>query len=200
MRLPDALAQLWKRALLRRIAFSGARRRFGWLYAMEDPWDMASGREQHRFEATNARLSGVAPGFGSVLEVGCGEGHQSLHLLQLARDLTGIDISEAALARARRRCPGASFLRGTPAEVPQLFAGRRFDLVTACEVLHYTPDVGAAVAALQPVARRLFVSSYGGPLPAMRHHFEGPGWRSLPPIVFEQTRWECFLWEAPDLR
>lgn len=196
MPLPDVLTNLWKRAMLRRIAFSGASRRFGWLYALEDPWGMATAREQHRFECSNAILSGVAPRFGEVLEVGCGEGHQSQYLLRLADQLTGIDISELALERARRRCPHARFLRGGPDEVPNIFPGRQFDLVTACEVLHYTSDVGASVAALQSVATRIFVSSYTDPLPAMRLHFEGPGWRTFPPIVFENTRWESFLWDG----
>ncbi len=196
MRLGDRLAGLWKRALLRGAAFRDAGRRLDLLYALEDPWEMASEREQHRFRETSARLREIAPHFQSVLEVGCGEGHQSVELLRLTDALAGIDISARAVARARARCPEGRFEVGGTADVARLFPGRRFDLVVACEVLYYVGDVAAAVAQLQAAGDRLFVTAYRQRAEMMRAHFEGEGWQEMAPIHHGETSWDCFVWRS----
>jgi len=80
------------------------------LYMLEDPWHMDSAREQARFAWTNGIISAHFPRLDTLLEVGCGEGHQSLHLSQLCGRLYAIDVSRRALRRASRRCPNACCL------------------------------------------------------------------------------------------
>src|SRR5262245_13914409 len=115
--------------MLRRAAFNGAYGRLRMLYALEDPWDMASAREQHRFTETTHRLSAIARHFGTLLELGCGEGHQSVHLRALTDKLYGVDVSARAVDRARKRCTDAQFVTGDLESVPRLFEAAHFDLI-----------------------------------------------------------------------
>lgn len=198
MRFPDAIERLWRSLLLRGTATTSAYRRLAVLYTMDDPWNMASTREQHRFAATAEMIAAIAPRYGSMLELGCGEGHQSQFLAPLADDYHGIDLSARAIERAKRRCPGASFARGKIEDLPQLFPGRRFDLVTACEVFYYLADPAVAIAKAQAHARRLFVTNYQARAEPLRALLHGPGWTQLPDIVSEDTLWECRLWTSEE--
>jgi SAM-dependent methyltransferase len=106
------------------------------------------------------QLHGVVAGleFDSVLEVGCGAGH-NFALLQgdgQAPRLTGIDVSEEALRQARTRMPEAELglldiqrerLQGT------------WDLVFASLVLEHLPDDVAALEAMRSMAGRWLVLS-----------------------------------------
>ena len=51
------LSGLFKRLMLRGASFSGAYRKLSWLYRMEDPWNMTSPGEQHRFAQTAEMLA-----------------------------------------------------------------------------------------------------------------------------------------------
>jgi SAM-dependent methyltransferase len=197
MQLPFQLEHLWKRTMLRGTAFTGAYRKLSLLYTMEDPWDMESAREQHRFSETHRLLAAVAARFDSILELGAGEGHQSLYLSKLTDELHGLELSTRAVARARRRCPSGQFVQGRLEDLPRLFEGRVFDLVTACEVLYYVQDLEAAIALIQSHADRLFVSNYQTRAEGMRAAFGGPGWQRMPDIIKGETVWECHLWERP---
>lgn len=69
------------------------------------------------------------------LEVGCSEGAFSERLVELCDELVGVDISEAAVRRARARLPGApvTFERRTlPYDVPE----GSFDLIVCSDVLY----------------------------------------------------------------
>ncbi len=84
---------------------------------------------------------GLAPGY-HVLELGCGNGG----MLPLLRDLspggtvTGMDLYAEGLRHARRRCPGASLVRGDVRHAP---FDRAFAVVGMFDVLeHVTDDLG----------------------------------------------------------
>jgi 2-polyprenyl-3-methyl-5-hydroxy-6-metoxy-1,4-benzoquinol methylase len=112
------------------------------LYATPDPWHLETPREQFRFAETNRLIAEhIGEHFASILEVGCGEGHQTQYLEQLANKVYGVDISARAISRATRRCPQSKFSEG------DIFtfhftepSASKFDLVTAFEVLHYLSD------------------------------------------------------------
>ncbi len=76
-----------------------------------------------------------------VFDLGCGPGN-STHLLAErfphAR-LVGIDSSEAMLAAARHRCPGAEFLRG---DLASWMSPERPDLIYSNAALHWLPAHG----------------------------------------------------------
>jgi cyclopropane fatty-acyl-phospholipid synthase-like methyltransferase len=52
-----------------------------------------------------------------ILDVGCGNGLPATRELALSHDVTGVDISEQQIARARSNVPAATFIRGDVREV-----------------------------------------------------------------------------------
>lgn len=90
-----------------------------------------------------------------VLEIGCGAGRDSATLAGAGLDVVGIDASQPAIAKARRRVPGATFHRQdlrAPFPVRKAECG----VIVASLSLHYFPwaDTRAIVrrirAALAP--------------------------------------------------
>ncbi len=187
--------------MLRGTAFGGNYRKIRMLYSLEDPWEMASECEQYRFAKTMEQLRAVMPHFSSILELGCGEGHQSVYLSELSDELFGIDISKTAVSRAVGRCPQATFATMALEDAgSSAFGERHFNLITACEVLYYTIDITKILTELQARTDRLYVSNYHPRSKMMQAHFSGDGWKKLNSIQFEGTIWDCFLWEAPSVR
>ena len=199
MILPKTLADLWKRVMLKGTAFGGKYEKIRLLYALEDPWEMASDRERYRFAQTMVQLRSISAHFGDVLELGCGEGHQSVFLNEIADRLEGIDVSETAVQRAARRCPEGKFAALPLEEVSAHFGDRHFDLITACEVLYYTSNITDILEMLKARADRLYVSNFGPRAATMHTHFQGDGWRALGDIAFKDTVWSCHLWEAASI-
>jgi predicted membrane-bound spermidine synthase len=184
--------------MLRGSEFGGTYGKLRLLYSLEDPWDMASPREQHRFAETLVQVRSLAPRFGNVLEFGCGEGHQSQSLMAVSDRLHGVDISPAAVARAAKRCPQASFEVAALEDALTIAPDQRFDLITACEVLYYAVNIEHILSKLQSRTDRLYVSNYKPRSDKMRASFTGAGWRRLDDIRHEDTVWECFVWESPE--
>jgi SAM-dependent methyltransferase len=79
--------------------------------AMADTWEAwkAQITDDPRDEWCNELISRLAPG-SRVVELGCGGGTSETRLLAERFVLTGVDLSEEQLRRARERVPDASFL------------------------------------------------------------------------------------------
>ncbi|TDB83760.1 methyltransferase domain-containing protein [Actinomadura sp. 7K534] len=124
-----------------------------------------SGREARRLGDQADTLAGLLhegtsyPAGSRVLEVGCGVGAQTVHLVGRSPGmrLTAVDVSGASLAQARARVaasrPGAevAWVRADLHELP--FEDGEFDHLFVCFVLEHLPDPGAALAALRRVLR-----------------------------------------------
>ncbi len=124
-----------------------------------DPWNFTAPHEQFRFQETNRVITQQFGRVGSLLELGCGEGHQSEHLVQTCDQLTGIDFSPLSVERARERVPQAEFEVGN-LEALDLTAGtKQYDLVVACECLYYLRDMEAALRQIDAIGRQCLVSS-----------------------------------------
>ena len=136
-------------------------------HAMSDPVEAA---------AWTAALRALLPAPpGAVLDVGAGTGSLSLTAAELGFDVTGIDLSDAMLARARAKAAArdlhATFLH-RPAEDPP---GGPFDAVIERHVSWTLPDPVAALRAWRGATRQggvlvLCEGSWGGegPLMALR--------------------------------
>lgn len=146
----EQLRTLWKRILLRGVHASHKYSRLDTLYVLKDPWDMESEREQFRFHETARVIRDNIGQVGTILEIGCGEGHQSRTLVPLCNRFTGIDISRRAVKRARSRVLNAEFHAGDIFTSRVLSNEGTFDLVIACEVLSYLPDMPSAVRRSTP--------------------------------------------------
>jgi SAM-dependent methyltransferase len=108
-----------------------------------------------------------------VLEIGCGLGTDGARFARAGAIYTGVDLTEAAVALARRRfeleaLPGE--FRVADAERLE-FADRSFDLVYSHGVLHHTPDAASAVREVHRVL------APGGQAVVMLYHRDSYNYR-----------------------
>jgi trans-aconitate methyltransferase len=144
--------------MLRGIHYRDRHRRFDQLYRIEDPWHMDNESERFRFEETNRLIQKHFGHIETLLEIGCGEGHQTAKLAELCSQTYAIDISSRAVERARQRCPQVTFSVGDVFSASILKSTTRFELVVACEVLYYMRDIPAVLARMEKLGRECFVT------------------------------------------
>lgn len=122
-----------------------------------NPWRFDTSRyEQERFAKMLALTQSVP--HERVLEVGCAEGHFTEQLVTVCRDVTAIDLSGAALARAAARVPTARFLHTTLEDLP-LPDEPPYDVVICGEVLYYSDCARCAVEKLLKLGRWIVTSN-----------------------------------------
>jgi 2-polyprenyl-3-methyl-5-hydroxy-6-metoxy-1,4-benzoquinol methylase len=167
---------------------------FDRLYLIRDPWSLSCEDERFRFGETN-RL--IQENFGhphSLLEIGCGEGLQSSELHQLCDCLYGIDISGRAIRRAKRRCPEVKFAVGDMYSLPQSVPATVFDLVTACEVLYYMPDIARALRRLSELGRGCIISYYDGARDVLDKYVEEMPGVKFATVSYQDASWTVAWW------
>ncbi len=165
-------------------------------YRIRDPWNMNSDREQQRFQAINEFIRQNCGTIDSMLEIGSGEGHHTEHLLGLANDIVGIEVSAKAIARAQQRCPCVRFFQFPFPHLPQRVEGLRpqYDLVIASEVLYYMHDIDRAIEAMSKYGRFCLVTCYERELDCVDKHI-----KTIPAVVhkdmaFDSLRYRIYLW------
>src|SRR5918998_3685193 len=97
-------------------------------------------------------LAELRPG-ERVLDLGCGAGRFVAALRDAGADLVGVELAEAALARARRNVPGADLRLVAPDGSLPLGHGE-VDVVWCSEVLEHVPDTIAFLTEVRRVLRR----------------------------------------------
>lgn len=196
--LESFVRRRWRRLNLRGVERADAHVRLELLYRLHDPWNMESDRERFRFEETSRILRRAlvdpAERVESILEIGCGEGHQSAHLAPLCRSLTGIDISATAVRRARERLPGALFESGDLLAKPWAAETDRFDVVTAFEVLYYVKDMAGFLATMSRLGRTCIVSYYEPSAPVVEPFLAAMPVEGRERFRFEDVEWRVAWW------
>lgn len=106
--------------------------------AMIDTWEAWSAKitDDPRHEWAADLASRLAPG-ARVLELGCGGGTRETAELASQFELTGVDLSERQLERARERVPGATFVRADLTSID--FDAGSFDAVVSFYVFNHVP-------------------------------------------------------------
>jgi SAM-dependent methyltransferase len=93
----------------------------------------------------------VGPGM-RLLDVGCGDGRFLALATERGAEVSGLDADPAAVARARRRVPGADVRTGVMDDLPWPDAG--FDAVVGVNAFQYARDIdlalGEALRVLRP--------------------------------------------------
>lgn len=92
-----------------------------------------------------------------ILDFGCGSGDLALHLSAAGYRMTGYDLSEAMIARARQldRDRRVQWLaQADPHSDALPFANASYDAVMASSVLEYSPNLEATLRQLSRVLRR----------------------------------------------
>jgi ubiquinone/menaquinone biosynthesis C-methylase UbiE len=138
-------------------------------------FNQSSGAKRRRRKIAAA----LAPEPGeSVLDVGCGPGHQAYELSSIVGptgQITGVDPAESAIAIASSRCSGLSnarFRLGEAANLP--FDDQEFDSVMSSQVFEYLNDVDSGLREMYRVLR--------------------PGGR----VLIHDTDWGALLWHSSD--
>ena len=136
-------------------------------YGGDHPW---SGRVNGPLEGELAARP-LEP--GSALDLGCGTGGDAVWLAERDWQVTGTDLAEGALARAREAAAAAGVtVRFVRAVLPEEFPAGEWDLITA-SYLH-SPTSLARDAVLARAAEAL---APGGTLLVVSHE-RGPSWRA----------------------
>ena len=104
-----------------------------------DPWDVTSSNyERSKFAATLAVLPRNRR-FRNVLDVGCSFGTLTAMIAQRSDHITGIDVSQVAIDRARKTHGDiAHFVTG---ELPSDWPKGRYDLILLSEVLYFLDTI-----------------------------------------------------------
>lgn len=185
---------IWVRLALRRVHYADRADKLDRLYRVADPWRMDSAKEQARFAWTDGLIAAQLGPLGSILEIGCGEGHQSQHLARLCDRLYGIDVSARAVRRAARRCPRGTFAVGDPFSFRLADMPMPVDLVAACEVLYYVKDVPGFLARLSMLGRACLVTYYHGQAAALAPHLAPLRDCRHDRFAFDDTEWHAVWW------
>ncbi|GAA1018107.1 methyltransferase type 11 [Acrocarpospora pleiomorpha] len=92
----------------------------------------------HEYDRWRADLRDRLPGRGQILDLGCGCGIPvTRHLAAVGHQVTGVDISDVQVERARRLVPGAAFIRADATELD--FPPGSFDAVICLYALIHMP-------------------------------------------------------------
>ncbi len=196
-----AFRRRWRRHNLSGVARADAHRKLDRLYKIRDPWGMDTDRERFRFVESSRilreNLAATTARVGSILEIGCGEGHQSEYLAPLCDRLVGIDISPTATARARERVPSAEFIAGNLMQQPWMGETDRFDVVTAFEVLYYLKDIPAMLETMSRLGRACIVSYYVPEAKLVEPSLEAAPIEGRGAFRFHDTEWRIAWWRNP---
>ena len=155
-------------------ATSGGRAAFEAAYSgQSDPW--ASGDARYRYQSHKyaGLMACLPPGrrFANALDIGSGIGALSRALAEVADDVLGLDIAQAAVDRARVLAsgrPNLRFAQGDATDLPHTLDGQ-FDLVVVADTLYYldqTDDVS-----LKAMATRISALLRPGGLCLIANHF-----------------------------
>lgn len=127
------------------VSLAGVRQQREWLqkifehkYRTPDPYEFSTNSyEQTKYHRTMDMLP--QDRYEHVLELGCAEGvfTQMLTKRYAGAEIVGVDIAEAALARARTRCEGYPGISLRRANIVEDFPEGTFDLIFCAEVLYY---------------------------------------------------------------
>ena len=72
------------RLMLRKAHYQDDFSRLRLLYKVGDPWNMDSEKEKFRFRETNRVILSHLGKINRLLEIGSGEGHQTVHFAKIA--------------------------------------------------------------------------------------------------------------------
>ena len=127
-------------------------------------WRLFSPPEEYAEEVETFRARfrrhGVPEG-GTLLHLGSGGGSVD-HLLQRSYRVTGVDVSEAMLAEARRLNPGVEYVQG---DIRSVRLGRTFDAVLVHDAISYMTSVAELEAVYRTAAAHLAVGGVMVALP-----------------------------------
>jgi SAM-dependent methyltransferase len=191
------LKQVWMRLFvdIEKTAYQDDCRRLERAYAVEDPWHLSSAREALRYKAMSEMILEHCGRLRSLLEIGSGEGHHTQFLEAVADEVVGLEVSEKAIARARKRCLHAKFVRGHFPDLPDEIR-HRFDLVVASEVLYYIRDLDAAVDMMNQCGTFCLASCYAREIERIHAAVSHLPMLAQKDLRFDSMSYRVYLWRS----
>ena len=158
---------------------------------------MDSEKEQLRFKETNRIIKEELSNVENLLEIGCGEGHQSKFLNQVCQNLYGFDVSKTAIDRAQTRCPDGNLF---VADIDSYQLDRaKFDLVVACEILYYVKDIPRVLKKMNELGRNCMVTFYQSGTCDLDKYFDGNKYIKSKVIQSGQVSWKVVWWDNTEI-
>ncbi|HKZ08217.1 MAG TPA: class I SAM-dependent methyltransferase [Methylomirabilota bacterium] len=112
----------------------------------QSPWDLEYRRTPESYvwgtepSALAVELAGRVPAGARVIDLGCGEGRDSVFFAQRGLRVTGVEASAAGLRKAERLAADRGVqVRWIESVLPALPPLGTFDLVYSCGSIHYVP-------------------------------------------------------------
>ncbi|AIE76029.1 MULTISPECIES: class I SAM-dependent methyltransferase [unclassified Synechocystis] len=106
---------------------------YPWVYALVSRLATLNVGGEKRFHQLPLRGLVISPG-QKVLDLCCGGGQATAHLVQTGATVVGLDASPKALAKAKTNVPQATYVQGLAEDLP--FGDQEFDLVHTSVALH----------------------------------------------------------------
>jgi tellurite methyltransferase len=110
------------------------------------PWGREYARDSTRYVFGTRpsdwarRVAGLLPGGAAVLDLGCGEGRDSVFFAELGARVSGVELSADGLAKARRLARRRRVrVRWIAGCMTRALPAGPFDLIFSCGALHYVP-------------------------------------------------------------
>jgi 2-polyprenyl-3-methyl-5-hydroxy-6-metoxy-1,4-benzoquinol methylase len=124
-------------------------------YYWDQVWDKEGTGTWRRYPGCFGRICWAVGHFNEVLELACGPGILARQLLEFGNTVTGLDISEVAIAQLPKE------IKGVVSTLPDIpFSNHSFDVVVATEILEHIDNeracVREAVRVLRPGGRAYF--------------------------------------------
>ena len=143
---------------------------------LADPWQVDDSWYERRKRAV---LLGALPdaGYPTALEIGCSVGALTQDLAGRCEQITAVDLSPAAVARARHRLVGFDWVTVERRTVPDELPVGPFDLVVLSEVGYFLSprELATTIAALEPTRRSGTVVACHWLHPVRGWPLDGPG-------------------------
>jgi SAM-dependent methyltransferase len=102
--------------------------------------------------------------FDSVLDVGCGKGSFTHLLKKNNNEVSGCDLSETAIKKAKSRFPSINFFTASSSDL-QRDHRKQYDLVILMEVLSYIADWQDFISYISTITHYCLISLYLPPNP-----------------------------------
>lgn len=165
------------------------------LYESNDPWGFERESEKHRFAETNRIIREHIGPVGSLLEIASAEGHQTRWLLEVAKDVHGVEPSKVAVDHARKEVPEATFSVG---ELPYLAAEKGpYDLACALEVIGFVDPSkwSDCLRTMERLGTKRMVSLYYKTPPELNELLSAIPGVNTETIYWEgHARWRVWWW------
>ncbi len=110
---------------------------FNWRYKNKDPYDVTSVDYELEKYGKIVKALDVKEKHGTILEIGCGEGHLTKMYPHKADRILAVDISDMALSRARKNTAGMDNVEIRRMDIFNEPLEQAFDVVICSEVLFY---------------------------------------------------------------